>query len=280
MNRLLFIIYSLLIAAVVAGCTRTSNAEEADRDCSGKQITKAVEKSVINNPRNTNARIFALPQIPVLCYHRITYSMKSEYAVTPATFEAQIKMLADSGYHSILPEQLYNYLVYNKTLPEKPVLITFDDSRAEHFNIAAPVLQKYGFRGIFFIMTITYNKKNYMTKGQIAELTKMGHVIGLHSWDHVMVTKYNEDDWVKELVNPKKELERIIGMPVEYWAYPNGVYNRKAAERLSHDFKLSFILTTPRDSLYPLQTVRRMIVPEISAKTLLISMHKVFRREK
>ncbi len=48
-----------------------------------------------------------------------------------------------------------------------------------------------------------------MTKEQIAQLAKAGHTIGLHSWDHVMVTKYKEADWIKQVINPKKELENM-----------------------------------------------------------------------
>ena len=158
-------------------------------------------------------------------------------------------------------------------------MITFDDSRVEHALIAAPVLEKNGFRGVFFIMTITYNKKNYMTKDQIAGLAKAGHTVGLHSWDHTMVIKYKEAaDWQKEVIDPKKKLETIVGKPVEYWAYPNGVYDHKSAEELSKYFKLSFSLATKRDSIEPLQCIRRIIVPECSAQGLLTSMHRSFSK--
>ena len=187
-------------------------------------------------------------------------------------------MLADSGYHSILPAQLYDYLVYNKALPEKPFMISFDDSRVEHSAIAAPLLEKHGFRGVFFIMTITYNKKNYMTKEEIAQLSKAGHTIGMHSWDHTMVTKYKEAaDWQKQVVEPKEKLEKIVSKKVEYWAYPNGVYDHKGAKELSKHFKLSFTLFSKRDSIVPLQTVRRIIVPECTPQGLLKSMRRAFK---
>src|SRR5687768_14257137 len=97
-------------------------------------------------------------QIPVLCYHNIKSSMEGQkfaYTIATKQFQAHIQMLADSGFHPISPNQLYNHLTRGDTLPRRPVMITFDDSRVEHFSIAAPILEAVGFRGVFFIMTIT-----------------------------------------------------------------------------------------------------------------------------
>jgi len=160
-------------------------------------------------------------------------------------------------------------------------MITFDDSRIEHFLIAAPELEKYGFRGVFFIMTITYDKKNYMTREQIAQLAKAGHTIGLHSWDHTMVTRYTEaSDWKKQVAEPKIKLEKIAGKTIECWAYPYGIYDHRSAEFLSKYFKLSFILSTQLDSTEPLQTIRRMIIPEWTPQGMLKTMHRTFNKKK
>jgi peptidoglycan/xylan/chitin deacetylase (PgdA/CDA1 family) len=276
MNRKFILIGVLFLGIALTGCKNTNKQNR-----NSGNVTEQDESISEYQPKNTPSQIYGKPEIPVLCYHRITNGLKSEYAISPATFAAHIKILADSGYHSVSPAELYGYLVYNKALPEKPVMITFDDSRVEHYTIAAPILKKNGFRGAFFIMTITYNKKNYMTKEQIAQLVKDGHTVGLHSWDHTMVTKYKTtDDWQKQVTEPKKKLETIVGKKVEYWAYPNGVFDHKGAEELSKYFKISFSLSTKRDSLLPLQTVRRIIVPECSPEKLLKSMHRSFVRTK
>jgi len=253
------------------GCNKSGNHASTQNTTTTDSVKNVVQQ------KNTSAQILEKQQIPVLCYHRITDASKGDYTVSIGTFNEHIKTLADSGYHSISPDQLYDYLVYNQTLPNKPFMITFDDSRIEHHDIAASVLEKYGFRGVFFIMTITYNKKNYMTTDQIAELAKKGHTIGLHSWDHTMATKYTTDeDWQKQVVEPQKKLAEIIGKNVDYWAYPNGVTNAKASQELSKYMKLSFILSTKRDSINPLQTVRRIIVPDMSGQALLKSMKRNF----
>lgn len=277
MNNKIIILSTLLLSFAISSCKNNNEKKENN----GSTSVAVVEKNnaVANQSKNTIAQIYAKPEIPVLCYHRISDGNKGDYTVSPATFAAHIKILADSGYHSISPAQLYDYLVYNKALPMKPVMISFDDSRVEHFQIAAPVLEKSGYRGTFFIMTITYNKKNYMTTEQIAQLVKSGHTVGMHSWDHTMVTKYKEaTDWQKQVVEPKKKLETIIGSSVDYWAYPNGVFNHEGAIGLSKYFKLSFILTSKRDSIEPLQTVRRMIVPEWTPQGMLKSMKRTFTK--
>jgi len=275
MNKRFFLICTLLLGLFVTGC---KNAHQQNKHSDEETNTVSGEDSTqIKQTANTTTQIYSKPEIPILCYHRIADGKKGDYTISPATFSAHMKILADSGYHSISPSQLYDYLVYNKPLPNKPVMISFDDSRAEHFAIAAPVMKKYGFRGTFFIMTITYNKKNYMTKDQIVLLAKAGHTVGLHTWDHTMVIKYKDaTDWQKQITDPKDKLETIVGKPVDYFAYPNGVYDHKGAVELSKHFKLSFTLTSKRDSIQPLQTVRRMIAPEWTAQGLLKSMRRTF----
>ena len=281
-----YIISAILLGLIGLGCNHANqpkkeNAVAAIQSVAVKDNVAIKDNVAVKQTANTTAQILAKPEVPVLCYHRISDGPKSDYRVSPATFTAHMKILADSGYHSISPAQLYDYLVYNKALPAKPVVISFDDSREEHAGIAAPVMEKYGFRGVFFIMTITYNKKNYMTTDQIVKLAKAGHTIGLHSWDHTMVIKYKDAaDWQKQVAEPKKKLEGIIGMPVEYWAYPNGVYDHKGAVELSKYFKLSFSLFTKRDTDLPLQCVRRIIVPDFTSQALLKSMRLAFGKKK
>ena len=278
MNKKIILFCTILLGITVLSCKPSGKHTEKP----GETVTteESTDNTGAKPAPNTSAMIYAKPEVPILCYHRIDDGRKGDYTVSKATFAAHMKILADSGYHAILPGQLYDYLVYNKSLPDKPVMITFDDSRVEHCDVAAPIMEKQGFRGVFFIMTITYNKKNYMTKDQIAKLEKAGHVIGLHSWDHTMVTKYKDAaDWQKQVVEPKKKLEAIVGKPVEYWAYPNGVYDHKGAQELSKYFKISFTLFSKRDSIQPLQTVRRILGTECTPQGLLKSMRRTFSKK-
>ena len=213
------------------------------------------------------ATILSKKEVPILCYHNIRdFSASASgnvkvYTVKPPAFAEQMKTLADAGYQTILPEQLYNYLVFDGPLPAKPIMITFDDTREEQFSIGAAEMKKYGFKGVFFIMTVSINRPGYMSKEQIKSLSDDGHVIGAHTWDHHMVTKYTGDDWNTQLVKPKAKLEEIIGKPVTDFAYPFGLWNTAAIPEIKKsDYKMAYILSTKRDPVDPLYTIRRIIV--------------------
>ncbi|NLZ94436.1 MAG: polysaccharide deacetylase family protein [Bacteroidales bacterium] len=270
-NKLLF---TFAVALLFISCTsKTSNKQDNNKahisegtDTISVKAESIIEEKIINSAE----KILEKKEVPILCYHRIEDGRDDIYSVSPAIFASHLQILSDSGYNSVLPDELYNYLVHNTTLPDKPFIISFDDSRTEHYTISTPELEKRNFKGVFFIMTVTNNKKNYLSTDEIVELSDRGHSIGLHSWDHVMATKYSDSSiWEKQVYAPKKKLEDMIDKPIDYWAYPNGVYNREAAEELDKHFKLSFILLAKKDSLYPLQTIRRMIVPSDSPERLL-----------
>jgi peptidoglycan/xylan/chitin deacetylase (PgdA/CDA1 family) len=171
-------------------------------------------------------------------------------------------------------------LVNEGNLPTKPILITFDDTREEQYRIGASELNKYGFKGVFFIMTVSINRPGYMTVAQIKNLSDNGHSIGAHTWDHHLVTKYKGSDWDIQLLNPKKQLESITGKPVNYFAYPSGEWNSQAIAKLKNNgYQMAFILSTKRNSEEPLFTIRRLIVSgSISAETMLNAIQSSFKK--
>ena len=209
------------------------------------------------------ASILQREQIPILCYHRFENNRPAgDYNVTIPVFKEQLKMLADSGYHTVLPDQLYDYLAKGGPLPPKPFMLTFDDTRLEHYTVAAPEMEKYGFKGVFFVMTIPIGRPNYMNSEQIKELSDKGHVIGSHTWDHHNVKQLKEEDWVAQMEKPNKRIQSITGKPVLYFAYPFGVWNDSAVAQIKkYSFKAAFQLTAKRSETEPLYTIRRTLVP-------------------
>jgi peptidoglycan/xylan/chitin deacetylase (PgdA/CDA1 family) len=231
-----------------------------------------ITKSIAARPKD----VLAKKEVPVLCYHQIRDYRETDsksaraYIVPMANFRDQLKMLADSGYHAILPDQLYAYLTTGAALPSKPVMLTFDDSRVEHYTVAAEEMKKYGFKGVFFIMTVALDRPNYMTRAQVKALADAGHEVGSHTWDHHNVKKYIDQDWVTQIEKPSKQLENITGKPVKYFAYPFGLWNRQAIPHLKQRNMLAaFQLSEKRDEDDPLHTIRRIIVPGSWSNTTL-----------
>lgn len=203
-------------------------------------------------------------EIPVLCYHNIRPSLAGHYppyTISIGQFSNHMKTLADSGFTTILPDQLYDHLTQQAVLPQKPILITFDDSREEQFTLARPVLEKYGFKAVFFVMTVTVNKTGYFSASQIKQLSDSGHCISLHTWDHPDLRKLSPDQWSRQIDVPEKQLERITGKPVKYFAYPYGAWNQNAIDSLmARKIKAAFQLQGKPSLTHPLYTIRRLQV--------------------
>ena len=276
MNKKSISFYLLIFCIYLSSCQ--SNSTTPSSDAAGnipagesieKSTTEEAEKTAseqVTGKKANAAEILGRPQVPILCYHQIRNwistdgKMGKDYIVPIAEFKSQMKMLADSGYQTILPDQLYNYLVYGAKLPKKPIMLTFDDTKLDQYTNALPELKKYGFKGVFFIMTVSLGKPNYMSKAQVKELSDAGHVIGSHTYDHQNVKKYQGEDWVTQIEKPTKTLKEITGKDVKYFAYPFGLWNKEAIPELKkRGFTSAFILAEKRDENDPLYTIRRII---------------------
>lgn len=288
----------LCAAFLLHGCNDAASPEspQATKD-SSTQPKDSGQLTSSETPIADAATIMSRKQVPILCYHhireiRMASKANKGYEVTVAQFKEQMKALADSGYTSITPDQYYEYLTKGTPLPEKPVMITFDDTSLEHFTIAKPEMEKYGFKGVFYIMTIAINRPNYMSTAQIKQLADDGHIIGSHTWDHHRVDRYKSEntieergvkkvvnDWDQQLAGTKKKLEEITGKPCEHFAYPFGIWSKEGIPEIEkRGYKMAYQLSTKRDSLQPLFTARRMIVsPEWSAGGMIRVMKSTFR---
>ncbi|HKP52504.1 MAG TPA: polysaccharide deacetylase family protein [Chloroflexia bacterium] len=206
--------------------------------------------------------------VPIFCYHHIRDWEKSDseddraYIVPPSDLEAQLKWLKEDGYHSVSSEQVYEYYANGRPLPDKPIMLTFDDNDDNQYTNALPLLTKYGFKATFFIMTVTIGQENYMNAVQLKELDREGHDIQPHTWDHHLVTQYETDeDWQLQIAGPKKELETLLGHPTPFFAYPFGIYNAQVVEKLkSYGYKAAFRLRDIEDpDADPVFAIKRYI---------------------
>src|SRR5688500_13485086 len=116
-------------------------------------------------------------------------------------------------------------------IPDKLVVLTFDDSSASHHAVAAPLLKRYGFGATFFItegFTFRTNKRDYMTWEQIAELHRDGFEIGNHTRDHMSVSERSVPRLAEQLEAIAARC-REYGIPVPVsFAWPGNQFHPSA----------------------------------------------------
>lgn len=289
-NFLTFFTASLIL---FTSCTSNSKSEDrkgADSTAqTAKETATATGKVDVSKIKVADAKtILARKQVPILCYHQVRNWKPSDgkvgkdYIVEIQNFKDQMKMLADSGYHTILPDQLYAYLNTGAALPSKPIMLTFDDTDEDQFTVVRPTLDKLGYKAVYFIMTVSIGRKgkfvDYMSKEQIKQLADEGNVIGSHTYDHKNFKKYAGKDWEEQLDKPTKKLEEITGKKMTEFAYPFGLWNAAGIPELKkRGFRMAFQLSTKRDEKDPLFTIRRIIASGYwSPKTLSNSIKNSF----
>ena len=113
-------------------------------------------------------------------------------------------------------------------IPDRLVVLTFDDSVKSHFTVAAPLLKKYGFGATFFItegFTFKTNSRDYMTWKEIRELDRQGFEIGNHTRDHLSITDDNVDRLEEQLTGVDGDAVAVgIPRPTSF-AWPGNSYS-------------------------------------------------------
>ncbi len=169
--------------------------------------------------------IIDAPKVLVLNYHKIDHTFNS-LAVAPEIFEEQIIYLKNHGYQSISIDELYDGLIGETVLPDKSVLITFDDGYSDNYYNAYPILKVYGMKATVFVVPgFTSTVPGYVTWDQLREMEQNGIKIESHTMTHQKLESLTDDEIIKELTESKNALENQLGHPVEDLAYPTGTYN-------------------------------------------------------
>lgn len=229
---------ALLVAAVMlTGCALAPEPVRPD------ESTPSVVAS---------ASAVAAVLVPVFCYHHVLPKAPNSIAVTPATFEAQLKALQSAGFVTVTPELLDAALSGEGTLPAKPVMITFDDGWRNQYTYAAPLLKKYGFTAVFFVypQLIRPRATVFMSSGEVKALSDAGFSIGSHTWSHADLRgKRGEtsDAFARrtlgELDRSKRWIEAVTGKPAVTLAYPDGFYDTSSPSTLAAaGYRLAFTI--------------------------------------
>ncbi|MGB9777082.1 MAG: polysaccharide deacetylase family protein [Anaerolineae bacterium] len=171
--------------------------------------------------------------VPILVYHfvgretleRNGHSI-SRFNVTAADFEAQLLLLKQLGYHPVTVSEIAAVLEGKATLPQRPVAITFDDGWREQYDVAFPILQRYGMRATFFVSTSFIGYPRFMTWEELAELRDAGMEIASHGRKHVNLADADDREAWREIARSKEVLEEKLGVSVVSFAYPYGGYRK------------------------------------------------------
>ncbi len=212
-------------------------------------------------------------EIPVLMYHHISEETNS-VTVSKITFESHMQALLEAGYTTVSMSEIFDYVTGDGHLPEKPLLITFDDGYESNYTIAYPILQKYGMKAAIFAIGSSVGKNTYkdtenaiiphFSFDEMRIMAESGLIeIGSHTHDLHQALSYetgtarqdmsplageSEEDYLRLI---REDVSRSLADITEavgdaYFpalAYPRGVWNDEAAAVL-HDLGVKMTFST------------------------------------
>jgi peptidoglycan/xylan/chitin deacetylase (PgdA/CDA1 family) len=172
-------------------------------------------------------------KVPILMYHYISEppvgadEIRKNLTISPGVFEAHLQYLLNNGYRTISLHQLTLHLTRGEPLPEKPIILTFDDGYRDNYENAFPLLKQYGFTGTFFLLTnfVDEGRTAYLTWDQVKELAAAGNEIGAHSRDHPDLRGRDSDFLVWQILGSKEAIQNGAGITPRFFSYPSGKYD-------------------------------------------------------
>ncbi|MDQ6819117.1 MAG: polysaccharide deacetylase family protein [Actinomycetota bacterium] len=176
-------------------------------------------------PPNTQAHTV---QVPVLTYHRVAPLSAVgllDLKVDPANFAAELQALHDGAYHTITQTQLFDALYRGAALPAHPIIISVDDGYVDDVRTILPDLERWHMVATFFVITGRMNEPGFLNAEQIRQLDRAGMDVGDHTAHHVDLRMLTPAELTVETAGSKQILERVLGHPVYFFAYPFGTYN-------------------------------------------------------
>lgn len=184
-----------------------------------------------------------MKKLIVIYYHDIVEAGKgfSYQRVEKEKFEQQMRYLKDHGYQSILFEDM------DKPLPDKAILITFDDGFATVYENAAPIMKKYGMKGNVYLPTkyVEENEKHFMTWEMLKELCDSGQFsVAAHTHTHVDIRTLDATNMKEEMGTSNRLLRERIGIETKSFCMPYGKYDKKSIALLKRIGGYRYLFTS------------------------------------
>ena len=232
-------------------------------------------------------------QVPVLLYHhflsdeeKALYESTKDYSVKVSTFDKQMKYLYDNGYQSLTPQKMECWKKYECEIPPKSFMITIDDGQKSVLYYAQPILEKYGFTAISFIITSRSKEKieewnpktyQYISKKELKDANSTIY-FGSHSHDmHSIVDGEKKmytmtDVEIFKDVNTSREI-----LDTYYFAYPYNTYNNNFTKALK---KAGYTLAFRGQSRKTVQSENSLMISRIFVSDDMDAFYDIFETSK
>lgn len=162
-------------------------------------------------------------EVPILMYHHVDYAPgASGNYVTPENFERQMEFLKVHRYRVMDLSEVVRRAKAGESFPRKTVALTFDDGSLDNLTNAFPVLKKMGFSATVFMISSNVGLEGWLSEEDLRILDGSSVSVGSHTADHAFLPDLPPAYAQAQLVDSKKELERIVGHPVTLFSYPAG----------------------------------------------------------
>ena len=229
MKRISLLIIAIAsMALLMAGCGLFGADTDSKNQANAGQTAVQQEK-----PKEVVKLVTPKEGIPVLMYHKVGPDKDNDAVIAEDLFRKQMKFLKDNGYHPLTMEQLYAYVTKGDKVPEKPVVLTFDDGYADTYSIVYPVLKEYGFAGTVFINPGDIGTR--LTWDQVREMKKGGMTIANHGFNHVEMGQLSEQEQYENIKKGQNALAKEVGIDNNMWfCFPYGdtnEYSQAAAKK-------------------------------------------------
>lgn len=205
-------------------------------------------------------------EMPVIMYHRVIKDETEKGVhgtyVTVEQFEEQMKYLKKKGYETVTFKDLLNNRYKQRFDKDKKwIMLTFDDGYKDNYENAFPILKKYQFKGIIYILDgIEYNKwdvensenpeKRFtlMNRDELLEMQNYGIEFGGHTCTHPRLTELSLEETKTEIINSKFNIEKTIGRELLSFAYPYGSLNEEI-KKIPQEIGYRFAVATDSGSI-------------------------------
>ncbi len=172
----------------------------------------------------------------ILMYHSVSRS-EHFFTVTPEDFAEQMKYLHDQNYSVVSFRDLLFLVTHKKPIPQKTVVLTFDDGYADNYTEVFPIIKKYNFPITIFLTTGFVGQSRVLRTGesmpilslaQIHEMYESGLVsFEAHGHTHHKLVHLDVAAMTEEITDSKKYIEETLGWPTSVYAYTAGRYDEK-----------------------------------------------------